>query len=159
MAIEASQRAALIDQMQGGLVLAGGAEVGQTKSLLCFPPGSRQELVGTGGGAGIAPPDGHLGMARQAGKAAAPVENPVTVMAAAHPGAFREADGVEQGAALWTDGIGRGLASGQSGGGGLVLLHGRNRLELSAGCRCHQGQERQGEQQGETGSGRRNQKG
>jgi hypothetical protein len=27
VAVEASQRAALIDQMQGGLVLAGGAEI------------------------------------------------------------------------------------------------------------------------------------
>ena len=153
MAIEGGQSAPALHQVEGGHVLIAGTEIAQPQAAGHSVPGGRQKLIGTGGGTDVAAPHRDLRMAAQAGKQAAAVEQPIAPGSAAGPGAFRVADGGQQGPATGGEDIGTsadllaGLAgsrAGNRGAGGWAGcwgIHRRYRAQQGGG-------QQQGGQQG-----------
>ena len=103
VAVDLQQGTALLDEMQCGLVLMLRSETGQLKSLSHFPPGARQKLIGPCGSAGVALHNNPVGMSGKIIKLTTPIKDAVAEVPAVFPGAFRKADGVEQGASFRGD--------------------------------------------------------
>ena len=107
VAVDFLQSTAFLDQMQCGLVLMFRSEAGQIQPLSNFLPRARQKLISPSRSAGIALHDHPVGMSGKILKLTASIKDAVAQVSAVLPGAFRKADGVEQGASFGGDGVGR----------------------------------------------------
>ena len=99
------QGTATLDQEQGGLVLGLGTEIIDAEGPGDHVPGEGHELVGPGGGTGVAGrAHDAVGMALEGVEQAAAEEDPVADLMAVGPGALGVADRVQEGATLGGDG-------------------------------------------------------
>lgn len=106
-AVDGLQGATALDQVEGRLVLIGGTEPLELQGSRCGLPGVGHELIGAGCGAGVAAHHHPIRVRLEAADQLTAVDHPIAVGAATAPGAFREADRVEQGLALGCHGEGR----------------------------------------------------
>ena len=110
-AISQSEGTAALNQKDGGLVLNMGAKPSQAQFLAGHGPSEGHELVSPGGGAGIATGIDHpVRMAIHSAHQATAKHHAVAQILTAGPGAFGEANRVQQGAALRRDRVAEGPA-------------------------------------------------